>query len=143
MPVRFLLFCFVLLIGWSGTAMAQYTLDPADIYVGTPVTITLAEPADTLTVTYRPNSSIATQEVLLTNGQQTVEWVPQQAGVAAISTPAGGSQNVSVRFQDAPASGIFVLLLAGFILFGGVIFAFVKLFKDSPEKLDPEIRPDT
>ncbi|HMB92896.1 MAG TPA: hypothetical protein VKP65_18750 [Rhodothermales bacterium] len=143
MPARLLFFCLVLLIGYTGDATAQYTLTPEDIYVGTPVTITLAEPADTLTVTYRPNSSIATQEFLLTNGQQTVEWIPQQAGVAAISTPSGGAQNVSVRFQSSPVSGIFVLFLAGFILFGGVIFAFIKLFKNSPEKLDPEIRPDT
>jgi hypothetical protein len=143
MPARLLLLCFVLLIGYPGDAVAQYTLTPEDIYVGTPVTITLAAPADTLTVTYRPNSSIASQEILLTNGQQTVAWVPQQAGVAAISTPAGGAQNVSVRFQSAPASGIIVLLFAGGILFGGVIFAFVKLFKNNPEKLDPEIRPDT
>jgi hypothetical protein len=143
MPARLLFLCLVLLLGRPGDAVAQYTLAPEDLYVGTPVTITLAQPADTLTVTYRPNSSITSREILPTNGLQTVEWVPQKAGVAALSTPTGGAQNVSVRFQQAPVSGIIVLLLAGLILFGGIIFAFIKLFRNNPEDLDPAVRPDT
>jgi len=52
------------------------------------------------------------------------------------------AQNVSVRYAAYPASGIFILIVAGTILFGGAGFAMGKLLsEETPEAL--ERRPDT
>lgn len=142
MPTRL---CILLLLWLAGTgeAAAQY-VDPAEKpYVGDPVTVTLPA-ADTLLVTYRPNSSIARRVLIPAEGRQTVVWTPAEAGVVALATPQGGpQQNVSVRFDTPPVSGIFILLLAGAILFGGAVFAFVKLFQEDPPESEPPVRPDT
>lgn len=142
MPTRL---CLLLLLWLAGTGevAAQYTLSTEKPHVGEPVTVTLPAPADTLLVTYRPNSSIARPVPIPTEGRQTVTWTPAEAGVVALSTPEGGGQNVSVRFDAPPVSGILVLLLAGAILFGGAVFAFVKLFQGAPPESDPPVRPDT
>lgn len=124
-------------------AAGQITLSAEDLYVSEPVTVTLAAPAEALTVTYRPNSSIETVETIPARGQQTVTWTPVQAGVVALSAGGSGSRNVSVRYQRVPAGGIVVLLIAGCLLFGGAIFAFRKLFQDGPAPAKPSHRPDT
>lgn len=118
------------LAGLAPTAAAQYTLSAPRLYVGEPVTVTLPQAVQALEVTYRPNSSIATTETLTPAGGLTVEWTPTQAGVVRLSSAAAGGQNVSVRFQETPTSGLLVLILAGTILFGGAAFASVKLFQD-------------
>jgi hypothetical protein len=88
--------------------------------------VTLPAPTDTLLATYRPSTSIAHVDTLV--GAQ--QWTPTEAGVVALSTPGGDTQNVSVRFARTPLAGLAVLLVAGLILFGGAGFAFRKLFED-------------
>lgn len=127
---------------WPAEAAAQFTLSPETPVVGEPLTVTLPEAADALTVTYRPNSTIPHAEVIPTNGRTTVSWTPTNAGVVALSVGTA-SMNTSVRYQSAPLSGIFVLLAAGLILFGGAIFAFRLLFQDDISAADVARRPDT
>lgn len=109
-------------------AAAQFQFSAEKFYVNQAVTVTLPAPSDTLTVTYRPNSSIPIVDHLPTGGQGSIEWTPGHPGVVALSMPGGPSQNVSVRFLSVPWSGVMVLTLAGLILFGGIIFSFRKLF---------------
>ena len=132
----------LLLLAGTGEAAAQYVDLAEKPHVGDPVTVTLGG-ADTLLVTYRPNSSIARLVRIPAEGRQTVVWTPAEAGVVALATPGGGQQNVSVRFDAPPLGGILVLLAAGTILFGGAVFAFVKLFQGPPPESDPPVRPDT
>ena len=96
---------------------------------GEPATVTFAQPTDSLLVTYRPNSGIAFQEVVPAGGTSAT-WTPSRAGVVALATPAGESQNVSVRFDRMPASGLTILTLAGIVLFGGAAFAMRSLLKE-------------
>lgn len=110
-------------------AQAQFTFEPDDIVVGVPVTVTLPPGTDTLTVVYRPNSSIGSTEHVPVGGAAAYTWTPAQPGIVRLATEDGAGQNVSVRFQSPPASGIVVLVLAGCILFGGAIFATRALFQ--------------
>ena len=126
-----LLFLATGLLSLSGPrcAAAQYVSPEASLVVGRPVHITLPDPGDTLTVTYRPNSSIAAVDHLApAAGSTSLTWTPHEAGVVQLATSNGASQSVSVRFSTPPISGILVLTLAGLILFGGAVFAFRRLF---------------
>lgn len=136
------IYSILLLAALPHAAFAQMELSTARPLAGQPVTISLPEGADTLIVTYRPNSAISTQEILPVSAGQ-AQWTPVQAGIVSLSSPGIGSQNVSVRFSRPPAGGILVLILAGTILFGGAIFAMWHLFLSTAPRTDPTRRPDT
>lgn len=126
---------------------AQIQLSNEEPVAGEPVTITLAQAESQVVVAYRPNSSVVRRDTLRADSPSTeFSWTPEKAGVVALST-ASASKNVSVRFQGFSYSGLIVMLLAGGILFGGVIFAFRVLFrKTKPGEgidFDPSTRPDT
>ena len=128
-PAFLLLLTFLaLLLLLARPAAAQYAEGDAH-FVGQPSHLTLPASADTLVVTYRPSTSIAREDRFPARGAS-FAWTPTQAGVVKLSTPGGEPQNVSVRFQKTPAAGLFVLIGAGLILFGGTFFAFRKLFED-------------
>ncbi len=133
--------CLLLLLalGLAASASAQITTSPDVLVRGEPVTVTFAEPTDSLLVTYRPNSGIAYEEVVPASGS-TATWTPTRAGVVALATPAGASQNVSVRFDETPLSGILILTLAGVVLFGGAAFAMRALLSDGEV---PDVPLDT
>ena len=135
--------CLLLTLLLTVPSPGQITLSDEDVFVDEPVTVTLAAPAEALTVTYRPNSSIARSVTIPTHGTREVTWTPEQAGVVALSAPESGMRNVSVRYRHVPAAGIVVLFIAGCLLFGGAIFAFRKLFQDGPAPVKPSRRPDT
>lgn len=111
-------------------AAAQYQFSEEDLFVSREVTVSFPTPTDTLIVTYRPNSSIPIVEAIPTNAAGSATWTPRYPGVVAVATPGGPTQNVSVRFLTVPWNGVAVLTLAGLILFGGIIFAFRKLFDE-------------
>lgn len=118
-------------------AAAQIVLGSDDLYVGRPVTVTVGPDADSLVVTYRPNSSISEVTVLPVEGGEIV-WTPERPGVARLAVPGGPTVNASIRFQRTPIAGVVVLLLAGCILFGGAIFASIKLFeRDDADAIAP------
>ncbi len=132
--------CILLLLAAARPAQAQYVAEDEAIVAGEPVTLSLPA-ADTLVITYRPGSNISRVErVPVTDASHT--WTPREAGLVALSTPGGALQTVSVRFDSTPVWGLFILVLAGGILFGGATWASVNLFgKASPEMMTD--RPDT
>jgi NSS family neurotransmitter:Na+ symporter len=101
---------------------------PARARVGEAVNLTLPGAAS-LTVTYRPNSSIARSVTLPVGSDGVVVWTPEQAGVVALVIDGGTSRNVSVRFAGVPWLGIVVLAAAGTILFGGAGYGLKRLFE--------------
>ena len=116
-------------------ATGQITFRPAPVENGEPASltkghctvVTLDSFAEHVQVIWRPNSAISDTVTLHVSGQ-TFTWTPTQAGVATMTTSNGTSQNISVRYDSYPASGIFILIIAGTILFGGAGFAMGKLF---------------
>lgn len=130
----------VILIGWSQPAIGQYAQTDEIVTAGRPIKLNISQ-ADTLFVTYRPGTSISETISIPVTGE-IYEWTPRKAGIVALSTPGGITQNVSVRFNDFPVSGLIILLGAGIILFGGALLASIKLFgKETPEQVTA--RPDT
>lgn len=126
---------------------AQINLSTEKPVAGEPLTINLAEPDTLLIVAYRPNSSVVRRDTLRAAAPtDAFEWTPARAGVVALSTSTG-SRNVSVRFRTFSWRGLIVMLLAGAILFGGVVFAFRVLFREAESgqsvDVDPASRPDT
>lgn len=98
---------------------------------GHPVRIILDEPTESVQVVWRPNSAIPDTVSLDPQGTSFM-WTPTRAGVATVIT-SSGSQNISVRYDEFPGSGILVLVLAAAILFGGAGFAMGKLLSgDEP-----------
>lgn len=128
-----LLFLFGLMLWYPAAAHAQIEVEAEALYVGEPVEVTLPSGVDSLMVTYRPSSSISRTEIIPVGGAPVVEWTPAQPGVVRLAAEDGSAVNVSVRFQQIPAAGVVVLLLAGTILFGGAITASVLLFRGRPE----------
>ena len=130
-------------------AQAQIELSIAEPIVGQEVTITLAEPADALTVTYRPNSGVV-KEVTLKAGSpsKAFAWTPDRPGIVKLSA-GSASKNLSVRFGGFPWSGLLIMLFAAGILFGGAGFAFRILFGSGKEgtgedhDASPMHHPDT
>jgi hypothetical protein len=129
----------VLCVVTTAVCSAQITFEPLPVpanpdapenpVVNRPVRVKLDSPAETVTVIWRPNSAIPDTVVLPVSGSE-FEWTPRRSGVARfeVSGPAGvTSQNVSIRYDKYPAAGIFVLILAAVILFGGAGFAMGKL----------------
>lgn len=126
----------LLALGFAITlpASAQITFQPAPVENEEPsgpvrghtTVVTLDSLAETVQVVWRPNSAIPDTVNLDVSGQS-FNWTPTRAGVATMTTSNGTSQNVSVRYDNYPASGIFILIIAGTILFGGAGFAMGKL----------------
>ncbi|NNF56795.1 MAG: hypothetical protein HKN04_01000 [Rhodothermaceae bacterium] len=150
-------FLFVLLaLGLAApSATAQITFEPLPVAAedeapefpiqGRPVRITLDEPADAVKVVWRPNSAIPDTVALDAAGSSFV-WTPSRAGVATIQATSGEatvSQNVSVRYAGFPASGIFILIVAATILFGGAGFAMGKLLGGESPAPYQDLMPDT
>ncbi len=108
--------------------------------VGTPVTVTITdfdgEPESvSLLATYRPNSKTEVPRSVGSFGADgTLVWTPLKAGITTLSATAGekgevANKKVAVRFEKPPASGIFILFLAGSVLFGGIALSFRRIFK--------------
>jgi hypothetical protein len=128
-------------------ADAQIQLSNEKPVAGEAVTISLDQPETQVVIAYRPNSSVVRRDTLRSDGPTSeFSWTPQKAGVVALST-SSASRNVSVRFEGFSYPGLVVMLLAGGILFGGVIFAFRVLFSKTKRgedvDFDPATRPDT
>ncbi len=132
-------FAFMILSSASHVK-AQYIPEEEIIVAGQSVTITVPH-SETLSIVYRPGSNISdTVRVPLEDAKY--RWTPREAGIVALITPEGPVQTVSVRFEEFPLSGYIILFGAGFILFGGAIYASIKLFgKETPDEIAS--RPDT
>lgn len=115
-----LAFACALALGLAASGAAQITVDSGDSVhptVGEEVTITFDTAPESAQVVWRPNSAIPDTMDLGASGTS-LTWTPDRAGVATIVTP-DGTKNVSVRYTSLPVLGLFVLVGAGLILFGG------------------------
>lgn len=119
------------------------TITPEIAVVGQETMLRFGAPVDTLFVTYRPNSVVAQRDTIRVGGFNSVRWTPKRAGVVRLALPGGANQNVSVRFTEAPLSGLLILIGAGLILFGGAIFSMRALLSGEPPRIMPEDLPDT
>lgn len=95
-----------------------------------------------LTAVYRPGSRVEHKETLgLTGTDGSLTWSPASAGVVTLSTTGEGapalSQNLSVRYRGVPLPGLIILILAGVILYGGVIRGF-RMLKTPLPSLPPD-----
>lgn len=107
---------------------------------GEPLTLTFDAPQDTVLVIYRPGS-VTADTSLLRAGGDVLTFAPDRAGVVRIQA-GEASQALSVRYPSPPLGGLFVMIAAGVILFGGAAASMRALFaSDAP----PEVprRADT
>jgi hypothetical protein len=86
-----------------------------------------------ITVTFRPNSEVATtNELGATDAAGRFTWTPDEAGIATLTAEAESYDpvdlTVSVKFQRPSALGIAILIVAGMLLFGGNGYSFAKTF---------------
>jgi len=139
--------------GTAVPARADIAVSPEAPVAGRAATVTVTAgqaPAAGATVQaiYRPGSEVSHIETVgVTGSDGSVAWTPEDAGVvtlkASIPSPAGKepveeSRNLSVRFNGAPVFGVVIMILAGVILYGGVILGF-RFLGQAPTGL----RPDT
>lgn len=127
----------------SGQTATTISVLPERLVVGDQATLTFDAPVESVITTYRPNSAIPVVDTLVVGGFTSVRWTPERAGVVRVAVPGGASRNLSVRFAALPLAGLFVLIAAGLILFGGAAWAMRKLLSDGPPRTLPEMRPDT
>jgi len=107
---------------------------------GVPYRLSVPAGTDTVYVTYRPGSNVEIQEVLDAGGERTVSWTPLRAGVVRVTT-AESSETLSVRFDRTPLPGVLVMVVAGLILFGGMVYALRKLL--ASDDVSPDFAADT
>lgn len=98
--------------------------DKKPLRAGNASTLVTDDVVEEITVTYSPSSNVAQTEVVKANGTKLVLWRPQRPGVVSIAAPGHEPKTHSVRFDGVPLSGVIIMMLAGFILFGG---AFISL----------------
>lgn len=139
--------CFGSAVGWADIEVA-----PAVPIQGRDVVVRVtrdgeAAMAAPVRATYRPGSRVShTEELGQTDGEGRLHWTPSDAGIVALEAelPATGtapattlSRNLSVHFQGVPWAGVFIMLVAGTILYGGVILGFKRL-TSGPQGLPPD-----
>lgn len=125
--------------------------DPATITVEdfpvrgieTDVELSNSPEATHLRVTYQPDAPVAVSEDFVLGDDTSIRWTPRNAGIAKlesikIQAPREGegeedaitvfaSQDVSVKFDGIPASGVVIALFAALVLFGGAFFSMKAL----------------
>jgi hypothetical protein len=153
--IHLIYLAFLLLVMSSPIARASIEVSKASPDVGERITLTFSVPVDTLTVTYRPNSSVSKTETLVNNPPVTsMEWASKEPGLVSLvywdksqESPQRVNRSLSIRFDGISGSGIAVMLFAGIVLFGGAATAFRTLFQEQdeghPNVFDPEELPDT
>ncbi len=126
-------YTFLLLVALFAISSAQAQFIDGTVVPGGETLTILAPPGanDTLDVLYRPGATaLVSEEIVLRNSSDASwTWQPQRAGVVRLRS-AGITQNVSVRYQAFPVGGVIVMLLAGLVLFGGIVVAMRTLMRD-------------
>lgn len=114
----------ILLLSAAAPAASQIAVSPETPVEGEPVTLKFSRPVHTLTIVYRPGSTTSTTEALVLNGETSATWTPTRAAVVSLALDGEDTRNVSVRFRETSGLGLFIMIAAGMILFGGIGFAF-------------------
>ncbi len=124
---------FFLLVALVAIPSARAQFIDGTVVPGGETLMIIAPPgaSDTLDVLYRPGATALVSEELVIRdaGATSWSWQPQRAGVVRLSS-GGMTQNVSVQYQAFPIGGMIVMLLAGLILFGGIVVAMRTLMSD-------------
>lgn len=129
-------------------AHADFATDPAHPVQGQSTRIVLTNPDGAplpgvqVVARYRPGSRVEVADTLgRTDASGTLDWSPLDAGLVTLQTAGDGapsiSQNLSVRYRGVPVPGLVIMILAGVILYGGVIRGFAALKEPVP------LPPDT
>lgn len=130
------------------SAHAGFTTEPAHPTQGmaTRIFLTDADGAPLggvpVVARYRPGSRVESADTLgATDPAGALEWTPRDAGLVTLATAGGDgpsiSSNLSVRYRGVPLPGLIIMILAGVILYGGVIRGFRALKEPVP------LPPDT
>jgi len=142
----------------ASTAWAGIDTTPGVPTEGESVIITVTDDAGNpvtgapVKAVYGPGSEVSRNEVVGTTDENgTVTWTPTGAGIVAVETTVADSTmadstaadstvisaNLAVRFDGLPIPGLLIFLLAGIILFSGIIRGFRSL-SDPPPILPPD-----
>jgi len=90
-----------------------------------------------LAVTYRPGSEVEIAGTVAVTPDGTAIWTPARPGLAELDAtiaPPGGKpfhykETVAVRFANRVSVGLFVMIAAGLILFGGAFLSIRALLR--------------
>jgi len=136
-----LLACVALvLIGASGAARAQFTVEGYDpgkgafLVEGKEAQFEWAgNPAAKFRVVYRPNTKIEETVELGTAADKRYRFTPKVAGllnlVAYVGAEAVATKTLSVRFASTLGVGLVVMLFAALVLFGGALVSIRALLR--------------
>lgn len=132
-----------LLLWAASPVVAQIEISPESPIEGDVTSLRFPAPIDTLEITYRPESVTSTSETLVLDGATSAEWTPTRAGVVQLAFGDQQTQNVSVRYRETSGLGLFVMIVAGMILFGGIGFAFRSMLSNGDESAREMFMGDT
>jgi len=81
-----------------------------------------------VTAIYRPNARAEERELIGSPILDcTLAWTPKNPGITIISVmyenKEVGEKQISIPFNKTPVLGVLVLVVAGFILYGGIIYS--------------------
>lgn len=130
-------------------ARADFVTDPVHPTQGEATRVALTDAAGAplagveVVARYRPGSRVESTETLgRTGADGSLPWSPRAAGVVTLQTAGEEgvpsiTRNLSVRYKGLPLPGLVIMILAGLILYGGVILGFRALKEPVP------LPPDT
>jgi len=110
-----------------------------------------------VTALYRPNSNTEHRsELAAVDSSGTVLWTPEYTGPVTLEVRPAGAEpgpdgapvppvatlTVAVRYGSLPASGLFIMVLAGVLLFGGAAVSMLLLLRP-PDHIPPSEPPST
>jgi len=145
---------FLLLAVPAEAALASRTIEVSgSLRAGEPASVRVLDDDGTplggaeVTAVYRPASKVSREITIgTTSDSGSLAWTPVEAGIVTLTaapaatggeTPSPVSRNLSVLYPGIPWQGLVVLLVAGFILYGGVVRGFMTL-NNPPPRLPPD-----
>ncbi len=142
----------VLFLGWFAAtpAWAGFSFTEKNPTVGKETTVKITNKKKLpiqgarLIATYYPNSKLKREELVkgMTDTGGLLKWKPSSPGIVKLAAqlPNGkdkegkakyktvSSTSIGVKFAGMPLSGLLVFLVAGGLLFGGMLFGFYRAF---------------
>ena len=138
---------FLIAAAISATAAPTLSVKPGYPLVGAKTQVLLdgadANAVYALTATYRPNSQTEeTGPIGRLTGNGSVMWTPKYEGITRLTAVPEGKTDaaslvVATRFHGMPATGLLVFLLAFTILFGGMAWSIMTIYRGNPETETP------
>jgi len=142
-----LFFTVILMISAAGSSAAVAELGCLEDFprVGQDQQVTLSgvERPELLSlwVVYSPNSTTQKEtEVGRLSESGEIAWNPSRFGIATLSArdetgSTIASANVAIVYSSTPLSGVFVMIFAGVLLFGGAIVSLVLVLREGTAQI--------